>query len=82
MDLKNILTQKELALLGIGQIAYVKRMRSDDLAQCFPQLPPIAPGIHLWGLFGAAGEPIALADERAVALASANEHDLKTVTLQ
>lgn len=81
MEAKMVLTQKELASLGDGQIAYLKRMKSDDLAQCFPQLPPIAPGIHLWGLFGATGEPIILSDERAAALASANEHDLQTVAL-
>lgn len=81
MDQKHIITQKELALIGNGQIAYVKRISSDDLAECFPQLPPIASGIDLWGLFGAAGEPIVVSDERAAALASANEHDLRTVAL-
>ncbi len=33
-----------LALLGGGRIAYVKAIRSEDVAKMFPQAPQIAPG--------------------------------------
>nr|WP_282187975.1 DUF1150 family protein [Brucella pituitosa] len=40
-----------------------------------------APGLELWALFGASGEPIVLSDVRATALQGANEHELRTVML-
>jgi len=76
-----VLTDLEFARLGEGRVAYLKRIRTDDLAQKFPDLPPMTPGIEVWGLFGAAGDPIVLSDVRAHALAGAQEHELETVTL-
>ncbi|OPB32474.1 Protein of unknown function (DUF1150) [Bartonella sp. AR 15-3] len=40
------------------------------------------PGITIWALFGETGHPIILSDERSIALAGANEHELQIVTLQ
>jgi len=79
---KIIFTDLEFAQLGEGRVAYLKRVKTDELAEKFPGLPPMTPGIEIWGLFGAAGEPIVLSDVRAQALASAQEHELETVTLQ
>jgi len=72
----------ELAKLGAGQIGYIRKINTDELARRFPDLPPMTPGMDIWGLFGAAGEPILLSDVRAQALAGAHEHELMTVTLQ
>lgn len=72
----------EFAALGRGEVAYLKKMRSDELKERFPELPPMEAGLDLWALFGAGGEPIVLADVRANALASAFEHELETVSLQ
>ncbi|MFC4624685.1 DUF1150 family protein [Daeguia caeni] len=77
-----IFTDTEFARLGVGEVAYLRKIRSEDLARSFPSLPPIAKGLELWALFGASGEPIVLSDMRATALLSASEHDLQTVTLQ
>lgn len=63
------------------QIAYLKKVCTDDLAKSFPDLPPMTPGITLWALFGETGYPILLSDERSTALAEANEHELQIVTL-
>jgi len=79
---RRILTQSGFAHLGEGEIGYVRKIRSDDLARSFPALPPIQPGLELWALFGASGEPIVLSDVRATALQGAEEHELRTVTLQ
>lgn len=78
---KIVFTDLEFAQLGEGRVAYLKRIRTDELAKKFPGLPPMTPGIEVWGLFGAAGEPIILSDVRAQALAGAREHELETVTL-
>lgn len=79
---KQSLSMKEFALLGEGEIAYLRQIRSEELAEKFPNMPPMAPGLSLWGLFGAGGEPIVLSDIRAKALESANDHELITVSLQ
>ncbi len=78
---KAIFTDHEFAHLGEGEIGYLRRMRSQDLADSFPSLPPMAPNLDLWALFGATGEPIVLSDLRANALASARDHELHTVML-
>ncbi len=39
-----IITQDALAHLGDGRLAYVKAIRSEDVAGMFPQAPEIAPG--------------------------------------
>jgi len=79
---KSSLNDSEFAKLGSGQIGYIRKINTDELARRFPNLPPMTPGMDIWGLFGAAGEPILLSDVRAQALAGAHEHELMTVTLQ
>lgn len=71
----------ELASLGLGEMAYVKPMRSDDVARLFPQAPKIEPGLQLFALLSASGEPILLTDNRDAAVANAWAHDLTTVSL-
>lgn len=78
---KQSLSLKEFARLGEGEIAYLRQIRSEELAKKFPNIPPMEPGLSLWALFGAGGEPIILSDVRAKALEGANDQDLKTVTL-
>jgi len=80
-DHENNITQEQLAHLGEGVVAYVREFDSEDLKQKFPGAPDMAPGIRLWALFAANGEPILLADQRASALAGALQNDLTTVSL-
>ena len=71
----------ELAALGLGQMAYVRPMLSDDVARLFPAGPKIEPGLQLFALLSASGEPILLTDNRDAAVANAWAHDLTTVSL-
>jgi hypothetical protein len=75
------LTIEQLALLGDGAIAYVKEMRSEDVARLFPQAPKIEPGLQLFALLSANGTPIVLTDTRDAAVANAWQNDLQTVSL-
>jgi hypothetical protein len=75
------LAPAELAALGEGQVAYVKPMQSDEVQRLFPQAPTLAPGLQLFALLSASGEPILLADSRDAAVANAWAHDLETVAL-
>jgi hypothetical protein len=76
-----VITQEALAHMGDGQIAYVKAIRSEDVAELFPQAPEIAPGIELFALHAADGTPILLTDTREAALANAWSQELETVSV-
>jgi hypothetical protein len=76
-----LLNTAELAALGEGEMAYVKPVLSDDIARLFPQAPEIQPGLQLFALLSASGEPIVLTDTRDAAVANAWAHDLETVSL-
>ena len=75
------LTQTELAHLGSGEVAYIRKIRSEDVSRCFPEAPEIDPSVDLWALFGADGTPILLTDNRSSTFYKAAEDELKTVSL-
>jgi hypothetical protein len=75
------ISPEALAHLGDGQIAYVKPIRSEQVAALFPQAPEIAPGIQLFSLHAADGTPIMLTDTREAAVANAWSHELETVSV-
>lgn len=76
-----VITQDALAHLGDGRLAYVKAIRSEDIASMFPQAPKIAPGIMLFALHAADGTPIMLTDTKEAALANAWSHELEAVSV-
>ena len=78
---KNPMTAGEFAHLGEGSVAYLRKVTSDDLLGRFPGIAQIAPGLELWALFAANGQPILLSDARDRALAGAMENDLVTVAI-
>ena len=77
------ITAEALAHLGGGRIAYVKAIRSEDVAALFPQMqvPKMAPGIKLFALHPADGTPIMLTDSREAAIANAWSQELETVSV-
>ncbi|MFN3658432.1 MAG: DUF1150 family protein [Pseudolabrys sp.] len=75
------ITQEALAHLGEGSLAYVKSIRSEDVAELFPQAPEVAPGIELFVLHAADGTPIMLTDTREAAVANAWSQELETVSV-
>lgn len=70
------MSPKELALLGEGEVAYIKQVDSGDAERLFPALEDAPQGIDLFAVLGADGTPIALADSRNAAIANAIENDL------
>lgn len=69
-----------LAHVGEGHVAYVREMMSEEIARIYPGGPTLPPGVRLWALIGAGGQPILVADDPSVALAGAHDHDLVTVS--
>jgi hypothetical protein len=80
-DAIKTMPQDAFAALGGGQIAYLRPLRSEEVHTLFPQAPELAPGVPLWALLSAAGQPIMLTDSKAAAIASAHENDLETVSV-
>lgn len=78
---KNPLTPDEFVHLGQGDIAYVKPIKSDEVQRLFPQAPTIQPGLDLFMLLGADGNPIMLTDSMDAAFANAWENKLQTVSV-
>lgn len=75
------LTPEAFAVLGGGEIAYVRPINSEDVGALFPQAPKLAPGMKLFALHAADGTPITIADSRAAVEANAREHELATVSV-
>jgi hypothetical protein len=75
------LSKEQLAHLGEGSIAYVKRLEPQEAALLFPQIDDIKLGLPLFALVSADGSPIILTDSRDVAIANAWEHELQMVSL-
>jgi hypothetical protein len=76
-----VISPEALALLGDGRIAYVKAIRSEDVAGMFPQAPKIEPGMQLFALHAADGTPIMLTDSREAAIANAWSQELEMVSV-
>jgi hypothetical protein len=75
------MNKTELAGIGNGEVAYIRKIRSEDVSRCFPEAPNIDPNVDLWALFGADGTPILLTDNRSSTFFKAAEDELKTVSL-
>lgn len=75
------MSPEALAVLGDGKIAYIKTIRSEDVATLFPQAPEIQPGMQLFALHAADGTPIMLTDSREAAIANAWSQELETVSV-
>lgn len=75
------MSPEDFAVLGEGDVAYLKTLSFDEIRRLFPQVEGLKRGQTLFALVGADGAPLALADTRGAALANAFEHDLKMVAL-
>ena len=65
------LTAEQFTHLGEGAIAYVRPIKAEQAQDLFPQVQGIKPGMELFALIGANGQPIVLADSIGAAIANA-----------
>ncbi|HUW72586.1 MAG TPA: DUF1150 domain-containing protein [Methyloceanibacter sp.] len=80
-ETSTLMSLKELALLGDGEVAYIRQVDSDAAEMLFPALEDAPEGIDLFAVLGADGTPIALTDSRTAAIANAIENDLVPVSV-
>ena len=78
---KEFMSTDQFAHLGEGHLAYLRKIMSDDLNARYHGMPQIEPGVEVWALFGANGQPILLSGERSEALAGAMENKLVPVSI-
>jgi hypothetical protein len=70
-----------LATMGENRVAYIKAIRSEEVAFLSADAPMLAPGYQVFVLHAADGTPILLADSHEAALAGAANHEIETVSL-
>jgi hypothetical protein len=75
------ISPEALAHLGDGQLAYVKPISAEQIAELYPQAPKIAPGTQMFALHAADGTPIMLTDSREAAIANAWSNELEMVSV-
>lgn len=71
----------ELARMGEGRVAYMRRLTGDEIARAFPGTIDIEPEAIVWALFAADGAPLAIADDAGGALSTAFQNDLLPVAV-
>lgn len=58
-----------LAGIGAGELAYIRPVLAGEIADTVPQAKELPPGMQLFALHGAAGDPILLTTTRELAVA-------------
>jgi hypothetical protein len=80
-DLEGVMSQRELAALGGGKVAYIKVLSSDDAKRMYPAIDDLPSGIQLFALQAADGTPIALTDSLQAAMGHAIGDELEIASL-
>jgi len=70
-----------LAGMGLGEVAYVRKITAGDVERMTGHRLPADPGQQLYCLYMADGTPMAVSDSREAALANAFEHDLTAISV-
>ena len=66
---------------GENRVAYIRAIRSEEVAFLCAEAPLLAPGHCVFVLHAADGTPILLADSREAAMADAASQEIETVSL-
>ncbi len=67
--------------MGGHPLAYIKRIRSEEVAFLSPEAPMLPPGHRVFVLHSADGTPILLAGSREAARADAARQRIETVSI-
>jgi len=76
-----VMSQRDLAQLGGGQVAYIKELSSDEASRMFPAIEGLPTGINLYALQAADGTPIALTDTLQAAIGHAMGDELEIASV-
>ncbi len=76
-----VLPDSEFAALGGDHLAYVREIDSEKAASLVGKPVTVEPGTHIFAVFGADGQPLAITDSHAAAVANAVEHELMPMSV-
>lgn len=76
-----VMSERELAKLGGGSVAYIRTMTSAEAKRMFPAIKGLPRGINLFALHAADGTPLALTDTRQAAIGHAIGDELEIASL-
>jgi hypothetical protein len=76
-----LMSDRDLAALGGGRIAYIKIMSSDEARRMYPAVDGVPTGINLYALQAADGTPIALTDTLHAAIGHAMGDELELASV-
>ena len=76
-----IMSDQEFAELGEGEWAYIKALTSEEAQEAYPTIEELPAGIHIYALHSADGSPIALTDDRGIAIEQAMGDELEIAQL-
>ena len=77
-----IMTDSEFAELGEGEWAYIKSLTAEEAQEAYPTIEELPAGILIYALHAADGSPIALTDDKGVAIEQAMGDELEIAPLQ
>jgi hypothetical protein len=75
------MSPQAFASLGTGSLAYVRAIRSEDVAFIHAEAPLLAPGDIVFVLHAADGSPLVIAESLAAVVADAASQQLETVSV-
>ena len=78
---RTTMSHEQLATLGANRVAYIKAIRSEEVAFLCADAPMLPAGHCVFVLHAADGTPIMLTDSREAALANAWSQELETVSV-
>ncbi len=75
------LTPQDLALLGEGDLGYIREIEVTEARRLLGGEAHVAPNAKLFCLYNANGAPISISGSREAALGSAFEHELMPMSV-
>ena len=81
LPVEAVMSERELAALGGGKLAYIKLISSDEAKRIYPSIDDLPSGIQLFALQAADGTPIALTDSLQAAMGHAIGDELEVKSL-
>lgn len=80
-DLRFEMTCEDLAALGRSEVAYVRSIDVDQVKDIIGKETDVPAEAQFYCLYLADGTPVSIAGSREAAVASAEEHDLMTISV-
>ena len=78
---EQVLGGLDLAMLGDGEVAYIRMMSSDEAQRMFPTVTGLPDGSNIFALHSADGTPLALTDSRQAAVGHAMSDRLQVASI-